>query len=160
VDGGRPSARLASTAAHPVTGGVSPDPGHRSLGRAVRGVVVQLQPRVLVVWTSADAVQVLLTGGARPPLVETLERVLDDLIRLGGRHLRVDLTRLQGCDVPVLEMLAAVSHRLRWAGGCLHVDGLERRLVSAPEVSWFPELFGEVAAPRPAGTAGCVAGAR
>lgn len=123
---------------------------------------MHIHPRVLVVWTTGDAVQVLLTGWARPPLVESLERAVDDLIRAGGRHLRVDLTRLQGRDVPVLELLAALSHRLRWAGGCLHVDGLGRRLVTAPEVSSFPELFGEVAT-RPTADAdacGCGVGTR
>jgi hypothetical protein len=110
---------------------------------------------VLVVWTAGDAAQVLLTGWARPPLVDSLERVVDDLIRAGGRHLSVDLTRMQGHDSPVLELLAALSHRPRWAGDCVHIDALERRLVPAPEVSSFPELFGEVAAPRRAEADAC-----
>ncbi|MFC5142449.1 hypothetical protein ACFPK1_29780 [Actinomycetospora rhizophila] len=123
---------------------------------------MHVRPGVLVVWTAGDVVQILLTGWARPPLMDSLERAVDDLIRAGGRHLSVDLTRLRGSDAPVLELLAALSHRFRWAGGCLHVEGLGRRLVSAPEVSSFPELFGDVAAAPPMGAdaCGCGAGAR
>jgi anti-anti-sigma regulatory factor len=110
---------------------------------------VPVHPRVLVLWTGADVVQVVLAGWVCPELVEALERAVDDLFRGGGRHLTIDLTRLQGSDVPVLELLAALSHRLRRADGCLHTEGLDRRLVSRPEVSAFPELFGDVGHPDP-----------
>ncbi len=91
--------------------------------------------------------RLLLAGWVCAPVVEALERAAEDIIRAGGRHVTVDLARLQGRDVPVLVLLAALSHRLRRERGCLHADGLDSRLASEPEVASFPELFGDVASP-------------
>lgn len=95
-------------------------------------------------WTARDAAQVTVDGRADADAADRLERVLDGLLDAYVCHLTVDLSRVRGDDVELVELLAATCYRLWWRGGCLHVFGLGRRLVSRPEVEAFPEVFGEV----------------
>ncbi|GLZ48938.1 hypothetical protein Acsp06_51230 [Actinomycetospora sp. NBRC 106375] len=99
-------------------------------------------PRLIVMWTIRHHAQVTVDGHADADAVERLDRALDLIMRAHGRHITVDLTRLEGRDADVLEVLAATWHRLSRAGGRLHVVGLRRRLITDPEVSAFPEVFG------------------
>ncbi|WP_133827714.1 hypothetical protein [Actinomycetospora succinea] len=107
----------------------------------------QPSARLIVMWTIRHHAQVTVDGHADGDAVERLDRALNLIMRAHGLHITVDLTRLQGRDVDVLEVLAATWHRLSHAGGRLHVVGLRRRLVTDPEVSAFPEVFGRPRSP-------------
>lgn len=100
--------------------------------------------RILVMWTGYTSVQVFVDGRADHDALERLERVLDLLVVARASHVCVDLTRLDGPDTPVLELLAALCHRLWRRRGRLHIIGLQRRLCSSPEVAAFPEVFGDL----------------
>lgn len=100
---------------------------------------------ITTMWTTRHAAQVSVAGRGDGAAVERLERVLDRLLSARVRHRSVDLARLEGPDrAVVVELLAAVCHRLWARRGCLHVLGLRDRLVPSPEVTAFPEVFGEV----------------
>lgn len=96
-------------------------------------------------WTGRHEAQLTIDGaGGDPELVSRLDSVLDKLLDAGASHVVVDLHRLTGEDHAVLELLAATCHRLWDRGGVLEVHGLRDRLLSRPEVSSFPEVFGEL----------------
>jgi anti-anti-sigma regulatory factor len=107
-------------------------------------------------WTGRHEAHLTVDGpGDAPDLAIRLDAVLDRLAVAGVRHLVLDLHRLTGDDTGVLELLAATWHRLGRRGGRLEIHGLRHRLVTRPEVTAFPEIFGGlVTAGRPTGLDG------
>lgn len=102
------------------------------------------QACIVSIWTDRSSVQVSVDGCADTGVCERLESALELIIRAQGTHITVDLSRMEGPDAAVLELLAAVCHRQWGRRGCLHVEGIGARLASAPEVAAFPELFGDL----------------
>lgn len=100
--------------------------------------------RIVAVWISRREAHLTVDGTGDGEVVGRLDSVLERLLLAGASHLVVDLHRLTGDDTDVLELLAATCHRIWARDGVLEIRGLRDRLVSRPEVSAFPEVFGDL----------------
>jgi anti-anti-sigma regulatory factor len=95
-------------------------------------------------WASRDEAYVTLDGAVVADVLERLDRAIERLLHAGAIHMIIDLHRLTGDDRAVLELLAAACRQLWARRGTMSIHGLRDRLISRPEVSAFPEVFGNV----------------
>ncbi len=126
-----------------------PDPGD-TRSASPPGAVTALTTGLAVAGSRVDDAnaRVSVEGVLDLATVHLLTSVLDGQLRLGRRHVRVDLSRATVADVGCLRQLRAVNDRFRVAHGRLVLDpvtddlrsslrivGLDRELVTMPPVS-------------------------
>jgi anti-anti-sigma regulatory factor len=98
--------------------------------------------RIVSMWTGRHEAHLTIDGVSDGDLIRRLDDALERLLQAGVRHLAVNLYRLTGDDTDVLELLAATCHRLWAKRGVMEIRGLRHRLITNPEVTAFPEVFG------------------
>lgn len=89
----------------------------------------------------ADVFVVSITGEADMQTAPEIERELQDVLRLGGRSVAVDLVEVGFIDSTALGLLLRFKPRFRARGGDLVIVSDDRRILRTLEVTGLDRIF-------------------
>ncbi len=89
----------------------------------------------------ADVFVVSITGEADMQTAPEIERELQDVLRLGGRSVAVDLVEVGFIDSTALRLLLRFQPRFRARGGDLVIVSDDRRILRTLEITGLDRIF-------------------